>query len=110
MFRDFNSDSDGTCGAEHFRHTLRTRRCAINARVEEATRNGFTPMSIKRVTAPGASLVWRVEKTRWPVSDALIAIEAVSQSPIFPSMIKLWGLPSNERQAAANGLPTNSLN
>jgi hypothetical protein len=43
---------------------LRTRRCAINARVEEATRKGFTPMSIKRVTALGASLVCSVENTR----------------------------------------------
>ena len=36
----------------------------MRQRVEEATRNGFTPMSIKRVTAPGASFVWSVEKTR----------------------------------------------
>jgi hypothetical protein len=34
------------------------------ARVDEATRKGFTPMSIKRVTALGASLVCRVLKTK----------------------------------------------
>ncbi len=40
----------------------------------ERRRNGSTPMSTMRVTAPAASLVWIVESTRWPVSDALIAI------------------------------------
>ena len=36
----------------------------MSARVDEATRNGFTPISIKRVTAPGASFVCRVENTK----------------------------------------------
>jgi len=31
----------------------------MRPRVEDATRNGFTPISIKRVTALGASLVWQ---------------------------------------------------
>src|SRR6266542_4052041 len=66
-----NSASGGDHGAPHFLQTLRTSRCAISARVDEATRNGLTPMSIKRVTALGASFVCNVEKTRWPVSDAL---------------------------------------
>ena len=35
------------------------------------TRNGSTPMSSRRVTAPAASLVCSVLKTRWPVSAAL---------------------------------------
>ena len=64
----------GTYGAAQRLHTLRTSRCAISARDEEATRNGLTPISIKRVTALGASLVCKVEKTRWPVSDALMAM------------------------------------
>src|SRR5436190_10869571 len=58
------SDSVGIYGAPHCLQILRTRRWAINARVEEATRNGLTPMSIKRVTAEGASLVCSVENTK----------------------------------------------
>ena len=51
---------------EHLDDIMRLRyapRCAITARSEVDTRNGFTPMSIKRVTAPGASLVCNVENT-----------------------------------------------
>jgi hypothetical protein len=43
------------------------------------------PRSIRRTTADGASLVWSVEKTRWPVSDASIAIFAVSRSRVSPT-------------------------
>src|SRR5436189_46973 len=68
------SASVGTYGAAHWRQTFRTRRCAIRARVDEATKKGFTPMSIKRVTALGASLVCRVENTKWPVREALMAM------------------------------------
>ena len=56
------------------------------ARSEVDTRKGFTPMSMRRVTAPGASLVCRVENTMWPVSEALIAISAVSRSRISPTI------------------------
>src|SRR5437867_1881862 len=65
IFSERNSASVGVMGAAHFLQTLRTSRWAIRARVDEATRNGFTPISIKRVTALGASLVCRVEKTKW---------------------------------------------
>ncbi len=44
-------------------------------------------MSCNLVTAPGASLVWSVEKTRCPVSAAWMAISAVSRSRISPTMI-----------------------
>ena len=54
---------------------------------EDATRNGSTPISTRRVTAPAASLVWTVLNTRWPVSDAWIAISAVSLSRISPTMM-----------------------
>ena len=37
--------------------------------------------------APAASLVWTVENTRWPVSDAWIAMSAVSPSRISPTMM-----------------------
>src|SRR5206468_8207971 len=75
--RERNSASVGTYGPPHRRQTRRTSRCAIIARAEDATRNGFTPMSIKRVTALGASLVCRVENTRCPVREALMAMVAV---------------------------------
>ena len=42
--------------------------CIRDRRRTEESRNGSTPMSKRRVTAPGASLVCRVEKTRCPVS------------------------------------------
>ncbi len=65
----------------------RTRRWAIEALTVEETKKGSTPMSVSRVKAPAASLVCRVEKTRWPVSDAWIAISAVSTSRISPTMM-----------------------
>ena len=42
----------------------------------ERRRNGSAPMSMVRVMAPAASLVWMVESTRWPVSEALMAISS----------------------------------
>ena len=36
----------------------------------DATKNGSTPMSTRRVMAPGASLVCRVLSTKWPVNAA----------------------------------------
>ena len=46
---------------------------------------GSTPMSINRGIAPGASLVWSVEKTRWPVSAARTMSWAVSVSRVSPT-------------------------
>ena len=42
----------------------RTKEFNVNARTAAATRNGFTPISIKRVMAPGASLVCSVLNTK----------------------------------------------
>ena len=53
-------------------------RVAVTARNVEASRNGSTFMSRIRVIAPAASLVCSVASTRWPVSEAWIAICAVS--------------------------------
>ena len=50
-------------------------------------RNGSTPMSVRRGNAPAAVFVWSVENTMWPVSEALMAISAVSRSRISPTMI-----------------------
>ncbi|EWS57761.1 hypothetical protein Y695_04772 [Hydrogenophaga sp. T4] len=44
-------------------------------------------MSVRRVTALTESLVCSVASTRWPVSEAWMAICAVSKSRISPIMI-----------------------
>jgi len=49
-----------------------------------ATRNGSMPMFMRRLMVDGASLVCRVESTRWPVRAALTAISAVSKSRTSP--------------------------
>ena len=69
------------------------------ASTEEATRNGSMPMSIKRVNALGASFVCSVLNTKWPVSEARMAISAVSVSRISPTITtfgswrKMWRRP-----------------
>ena len=69
--------SSGWKGCLHFTQFTRTRRCATTAMMLEATRYAGTPMSIMRVIALGASLVWSVLNTRCPVSDAGSPIWAV---------------------------------
>src|SRR5438477_416785 len=54
-------------------------------------------MSMRRVMPPAASLVWTVENTRWPVSDAVIATSAVSRSRISPTMMTSGSWRRNER-------------
>lgn len=49
-------------------------------------RNRGTPRSARRVTEEAASLVCRVDSTRWPVSAAWTAISAVSGSRISPTI------------------------
>ena len=63
---------------------------------------GSTPISVRRVSAPGASLVWSVESTRWPVSADSIAILAVGVSRISPTIITSGSARSIERSASAN--------
>ena len=55
---------------EIFEQTTRTRRWAMMAMTLDATRNGGTPRSIRRVIEPGASFVCSVLKTRCPVKEA----------------------------------------
>ena len=55
-------------------------------------------MSMSRVTALGASFVWSVERTRCPVSDAWIAISAVSRSRISPISTTSGILPHDRAQ------------
>ena len=63
--------------------------------------NGATPMFSKRVSVVGASLVCRVDITRWPVCAALIAMSAVSRSRISPTMITSGSWRRNDFNAAA---------
>ena len=64
-------------------------------------RKGSTAMSRRRVSAPGASLVWSVEKTRCPVSAAWSAISTVSRSRISPSRMTSGSWRSTARRPLA---------
>jgi hypothetical protein len=68
---------------------------------DEEMRKGSIFMSRSRVTAPAESFVWSVEKTRWPVSAAWIAISAVSPSRISPTRITSGSCRSTDRRPAA---------
>ncbi len=70
-------------------------------------RSGSDSMPIfeRRVIAPGASLVCRVESTMWPVSAASIAIRAVSASRISPTMMMSGSARSIERSPVAKVSP-----
>ncbi len=81
------------------------RRCAITASTEEATRKGSMPMSIKRVNALGASFVCSVLNTKWPVSDARMAISAVSVSRISPTITTFGSWRNIWRRPTANVRP-----
>ena len=89
----------------HSSHSSRASRWATTQSTAEPTRNGSMPISIRRVTAPGASLVCSVESTRWPVSAASIAICAVSRSRISPTMMMSGSARIIERRPAANVRP-----
>ncbi len=58
-------------------------------------------MSSNRVTVSGALLVCSVESTRWPVSEASIAVCAVSSSRISPTITTSGSARRNERSALA---------
>src|SRR5207247_5029957 len=88
--------------------TLRRSRWAQIRLTEEATRKGSIPMSMIRLIVLGASLVWSVERTRWPVNAALVAMEAVSRSRISPTMMMLGSWRRNAFSAAENVSPTSS--
>ncbi len=63
------------------------------------------PISMSRVIADGASFVWSVESTRWPVSAASMAIWAVSWSRISPSSTTSGSERKIDRSADANVSP-----
>ncbi len=98
----------GTGSSLGWRQTLQSRRmsrCATTPRSAEAILYGSIPMSTRRVTALGASLVCRVESTRCPVSDAWSAICAVSWSRISPTSTTSGSWRRIERSAEANVRP-----
>ncbi len=66
-------------------------------------------MSISRVIAPTASLVCSVANTRWPVSEACMAMRAVSRSRTSPTRITSGSCRSTERRHEAKVSPTRSL-
>ncbi len=77
--------------------------------VLDAMRNGSTCMSSRRVMAPGASLVCRVDRTRWPVSDASLASKAVSRSRTSPTMTMSGSCRSTLRRTEAKPSPDRGL-
>ena len=85
----------------HSSQSGRARRWATTQSTAEPTRNGSMPISIRRVTALGASLVCSVESTRWPVSAASMAICAVSRSRISPTMMMSGSARIIERRPLA---------
>ena len=87
----------------------RTSRCASTASTVLATRYAATSRSSRRVSAVGASLVCSVDSTRWPVSDACVAICAVSASRISPTRMMSGSWRSSARSAPANVMPTFSF-
>ena len=96
-------------GLRQCAQSLRTSRWAMMARMEVATRKGLMPMSTRRATAPGASFVCRVLKTRCPVRLALMAMLAVSRSRISPIMMMFGAWRSMDRSAAGNVMPMSEL-
>ncbi len=91
------------------KHILRTNRSAtIKLRVE-AIKNGSIPKSIKRGIAPAASVVCRVDRTRWPVIAAWTAISAVSASLISPTKIISGSCRTIERKPEAKETPVSLL-
>ena len=62
-----------------------------------------TPRSSRRVIEEGASLVCRVESTRWPVSAACTACSAVSVSRISPTMMMSGSWRSTVRRRGGEG-------
>src|SRR5437773_491447 len=89
--------------------SLRARRCARTAETAAPVRNGSTPISLRRVSACGASFVCSVESTRWPVRAASIAILAVSPSRISPTITTSGSERRIERSAVANVSPARWL-
>src|SRR5665647_2996531 len=103
------STSLGRYASLHFGHSRRASRWATTQSRAEPTRNGSMPISMRRVIALGASLVCRVESTRWPVRAASMAICAVSWSRISPISTTSGSDRRIERSALAKVRPALGL-
>ena len=95
----------GVNSSRQFGQMRRTRRCAQVSRIEDEIRNGSMPMSSRRVIAPAASFVCKVESTWWPVSAAFTAMSAVSLSRISPIITMSGSCRRMERSAFAKLRP-----
>jgi hypothetical protein len=100
-----SSSVDGEYISQQCVQSLRASRCASTADTRDPVRNGSTPISFRRVSAPGASFVCSVESTRWPVRAASIAILAVSPSRISPTITTSGSERRIDRSAVANVSP-----
>ena len=67
--------------------------------------NESHPRSNKRITVSTALFVWRVLSTKWPVSEASMAMSAVSLSRISPIMMTSGSARRNARIAVAKVRP-----
>ena len=88
-------------GTPHLRQIFRTSRWATIRTTESAMRKGSTFMLSRRWTVEAASLVWTVEKTRWPVRAALMAVSTVSWSRISPTSMMSGSWRRKARRAVA---------
>ena len=84
--------ADQPLGLEHAKRTRQQER--------------LDPHVLKPVTAESASLVWIVERTKWPVSAARRQISAVSWSRTSPTMMMSGSCRRNARSADENVSPT----
>ena len=105
MKRLIRSGGGWSFTARQVAQSLRMSRCAMMPRSAEASLYDSIPISTRRVTALGASLVCSVESTRWPVSEACTAICAVSLSRISPSSTTSGSCRRMERRAVAKVSP-----
>ena len=71
----------------------------------EAMLKGAIPMFMRRVRVVGASFVWSVESTMWPVWAAFTAISPVSRSRISPTMMMSGSCRRNAFSATAKVSP-----
>ena len=95
-------------GALQWGQSRRASRWPMITLTAVATAKGWTPMSTRRVRVWGASLVCRVESTRWPVCAALTAMDPVSKSRISPTRMTSGSWRRKAFRALAKVIPVRS--
>src|ERR687896_283188 len=73
-----SSSEVGMYSSQQCEQSFRTRRWASTAVTADPVRNGSTPISVRRVSALGASFVCSDESTKWPVRAESMEIFAAS--------------------------------